>query len=80
MGIATEKDKRIGFIVPQQHVIARLIELYIIVLKQQGFGFGMRDGDINIMNERDQRFSLTGGKVAAKIAGKAFLRSFAFPT
>jgi hypothetical protein len=51
MGIAAQKDKRIGFIITQQDVIARLVELYIVVLKQQRFCLGVRDGDINILNE-----------------------------
>jgi hypothetical protein len=48
MGIAAQKNKRVGFIITQQDVIARLIELNIVVLKQQRFCLGMRDGDINI--------------------------------
>jgi hypothetical protein len=51
MGIAAQKNKRVGFIITQQDVIARLVELNIVVLKQQRFCLGMRDGDINILNE-----------------------------
>ena len=79
MGIAAQKNKRVGFIIPEQNVIARLIELNIVVLKQECFCLRMGDGDINILDERDQRFSLTGGKVAAKIAGEAFLEIFRLP-
>ena len=79
MGVAAQKDKRVGFIITQQDVIARLVELNIVVLKQQRFCLRMRDGDINILDERDQRFGLTGGKVAAKIAGKAFFKIFCLP-
>ena len=51
MGVAAQKNKRVGFIITQQDVIARLVELYIVVLKQQRFCLGVRDGDINILNE-----------------------------
>ena len=34
MGIAAEENKRIGFIVAQQNVITRLIQLDVVVLKQ----------------------------------------------
>ena len=51
MGVAAQKDKRVGFIIPQQDVIARLVELNIVVLKQQRFCLRMRDGNINILNE-----------------------------
>jgi hypothetical protein len=50
------------------------------VLKQQRFCLGVGDGDINIVDERDQRFGLTGGKVAAKIAGEALFKIFRLPT
>jgi hypothetical protein len=50
-GYRRSENKRVGFIITQQDVIARLIELDIVVLKQQRFCLGMRDGDINILNE-----------------------------
>jgi hypothetical protein len=80
VSITAQEDKRVGLIIAQQDVIARLIQLNIVVLKQQRFCLGMRNGDINILDECDQRFGLTGGKVAAKILERRFLRSFAFPT
>jgi hypothetical protein len=49
MGIAAQKNKRVGFIITQQHVVARLVQLDIVVLKQQRFCLGVRDGDINIL-------------------------------
>ena len=51
MGVAAQKDKRVGFIITQQDVIARLVELNIVVLKQQRFCLRVRDGNINILNE-----------------------------
>lgn len=51
MGVAAQKDKRIGFIIAQQDVIARLVQLNIVMLKQQRFCLRVRDGDINIMDE-----------------------------
>jgi hypothetical protein len=32
MGIAAEENKRIGFIIAQQHVVTRLVQLDIVVL------------------------------------------------
>lgn len=79
MGVAAQKNKRVGFIITQQDVVARLVELNVVMLKQQRFRLRVRDGDINILNELDQRFGLTGGQVAAKIAGKAFFKIFRLP-
>lgn len=53
MGIAAQKNKRIGFIITQQHVVTRLIQLDVIMLKQQRFRFGMRYRDINVLNLRN---------------------------
>jgi hypothetical protein len=49
MGIAAEKNKRVGFIITQQHVVARLVKLDVVVLKQQRFCLGVGDGDINLL-------------------------------
>lgn len=80
MGITAQEDKRVGLIIAQQDVVARLIQLDIVVLKQQRFRFRVRHGDINVVDECDQCFGFTRGKIAAEIAGKAFFRSFALPT
>jgi hypothetical protein len=80
MGITAQENKRVGLIITQQDVVARLIQLDVVVLKQQRFCLGVGDGDINILNECDQRFGLTGGKIAAKIAGEAFFKIFRLPT
>ena len=74
--VAAQKDKRIGLVIAQQNVVARLIQLNVVVLKEQRFRFRMRYGDINVVYKCDQRFGFTGGKVAAEIAGKAFLQIF----
>jgi hypothetical protein len=66
VSITAQEDKRVGLIIAQQDVIARLIQLNIVMLKQQRFCLRMRNGDINSLDECDQRFGLTGGKVAAK--------------
>ncbi len=76
MGIAAQENKGIGFVITQQYVVARLIELNVIVFKQQRFRLGVRHGDINILYQCDQRFGLTGGQIAAEIAGKAFFEIF----
>lgn len=80
MGITAQEDKRVGLIIAQQDVVARLIQLDIVVLKQQRFRFRVRHGDINVVDECDQCFGFTRGKIAAEIAGKAFFQIFALPT
>ena len=76
MGITAQEDKRVGLIIAQQDVVARLIQLDIVVLKQQRFRFRVRHGDINVVDECDQCFGFTRGKIAAEIAGKAFFQIF----
>jgi hypothetical protein len=41
MGIAAEENKGIGFIIAQQHVVTRLVQLDVVVLKQQRFRLGV---------------------------------------
>lgn len=80
MGIRAEKDKGIGFVITQQHVVTRLVQLDVVVLEQQRFRFGVRHRHIDLLNERNQRFGFTRSQIAAEIAGKPFFRSFALPT
>jgi hypothetical protein len=80
MGIAAKENKGIGFIIAQQHVVTRLVQLDIVVLKQQRFRLGVGDGDVNLRDQCHQRFGFTRSQVAAKIAAERFFRSFALPT
>ena len=76
MRIAAKKNKGVGFIIAQQHVVARLIKLNIVMLKQQRFRLG--DGNVNLGNKRHQRFGFTRSQVAAKIAAKPLFQIFCF--
>ena len=78
MRIRAEKNKGVGFVITQQHVITRLIQLDVVVLEQQRFRFGVRHRHIDLLNERNQRFGLTRSQVAAEIAGKPFFQVFRF--
>ena len=78
MGIAAEENKGIGFIVTQQHVITRLIQLDVVMLKQQRFRFGMGNGHVNLRDQRHQSLGFTRSQVAAKIAAKALFQIFCF--
>ena len=78
MSIAAEKDKRIGFIIAHQHVIARLIELDVIMLEQQRFRFSVRNGDVYMMDVADQHLGLSTADMAAKVAAEALLEIFGF--
>jgi hypothetical protein len=78
MNIAAEKNVGVRFVVAQQNVVARLIKLDVIVLKQQRFGFGMGYGDIDVMDVTHQRFGFSAANVRAKIARKPLFQIFGF--
>ncbi len=76
MRIAAQEDIRIRFVIAQQHVIARLVELDVVVLQQQRFGLGVSHRHVDILDLRHQRFGFTAGEVASEIAGKALFEIF----
>ena len=78
MGIATEENKRIRLIVAQQHVVPRLVQLDIVVLKQQRFRLGMGDGHVDLRDQRHQRFRFTRREVAAEVAAEPLFQIFGF--
>ncbi|MNT93872.1 hypothetical protein D3C72_2354430 [compost metagenome] len=48
------------------------------MFEQQRFRFRVRHGDVNLLNQRHQRFRLTGGQIGAEITGKTFFKVFGF--
>ena len=78
VGVAAEENKRIGFVVAQQYVVARLIELDVVMFKQQRFRLRMGDGYVNLLDLRDERFRFTGRKIATEIAGKTLFKVLRF--
>lgn len=78
MSIAAKKDVGVRFIVAQQHVVARLIELDVVMLKQQRFGFGVGYGDIDVLDITNQRFGFATADLSAEVAGQTLLQVFGF--
>ncbi len=78
VSIAAEKDERIGFVIAQQHVVTRLIQLDVVMLQQQRFGLCVGHSDIDLLDLGDQRLSFAGSKIAAEIAGKSLFEIFRF--
>ena len=78
MGITAKENVGIRFIVAQQYVIARLIELDVVMLKQQRFGFGVGNGDIDVLDIADQRFGFAAADLGAEVAGETLLQVFGF--
>ena len=48
------------------------------MLKQQRFGFGVGNGDIDVLDIADQRFGFAAADLGAKVAGETLLQVFGF--
>ena len=70
MLVRGDDDPGVGFVVSQQHVIARLVLLDQVVLEDQGLGLGVSDGDLDIGDLAHQGAGLDVVDVGAKVGGK----------
>ena len=48
------------------------------MLKQQRFGFGVGNGDIDVLDIADQRFGFAAADLGAEVAGETLLQVFGF--
>ena len=78
VSITAKENERIGFVVTQQHVIAWLIKLDVVMLKQERFCLGMGYRHVDMLDERNQSFRFTAGKIAPEVARQAFFQIFGF--
>jgi len=48
------------------------------MFKQQRFGFGVGDGDIDVLDIADQRFGFSAADLNAEVTGQTLLQVFGF--
>ena len=72
VAVVTQKNERIGFVVPQQNIVLGLVLLDQVVLEDQRLRLGMRDGKLDGANMAHQGPGLLAARIAAKIGTQTF--------
>ncbi len=79
MSIAAEKNKRIRFIVAQQHAVTwLLVRSDIVVLGAAALPSGVGDGHVDLRDQRYQRFRFTRRKAKVEVATEPLFQIFGF--
>ena len=78
MGIRTEKNQWVRFIVSQKNIISRLVQFNVVMFQQQRFCFGMGNRYVYLRDIFNQRLGFTAADLLPKIAGETLFQVFGF--